>query len=246
MIRTGLTIAVTLVTTVALADTNCPKYDRKSYTTGLTKTAIARTLVTKCWLRSLSLRWVQVFKRLQSGLRKLEWTEFWQNHYRCHQAWYWSHGASQRGPTSLVLPTGQKSAKEPMPMIWMIQKRWLLLILVLIVRREPRIQQSGYHPIQLIKPNMWTHGLQWRWNTAANHGRRMQRHHQPFQCQVTSRWSRLLSQTLLQGYEHLWWGKGLSCPMWNEESGQRWGWCAMRRCVISQEGSVGWCFSEIN
>ena len=31
MIRTGLTIAVTLVTTVVLADTNCPKYDRKSY-----------------------------------------------------------------------------------------------------------------------------------------------------------------------------------------------------------------------
>ena len=31
MIRTGLTIAVTLVTTVVLADTNSPKYDRKSY-----------------------------------------------------------------------------------------------------------------------------------------------------------------------------------------------------------------------
>ena len=31
MIRTVLTIAVTLVTTVVLADTNCPKYDRKSY-----------------------------------------------------------------------------------------------------------------------------------------------------------------------------------------------------------------------
>ena len=31
MIRTVLTIAVTIVTTVVLADTNCPKYDRKSY-----------------------------------------------------------------------------------------------------------------------------------------------------------------------------------------------------------------------
>ena len=31
MIRTGLTIAVTLVTTVVLADTNCPKYERESY-----------------------------------------------------------------------------------------------------------------------------------------------------------------------------------------------------------------------
>ena len=31
MIRTVLTIAVTLMTTVVLADTNCPKYDRKSY-----------------------------------------------------------------------------------------------------------------------------------------------------------------------------------------------------------------------
>ena len=31
MIRTGLTIAVALVTTVVLADTNSPKYNRKSY-----------------------------------------------------------------------------------------------------------------------------------------------------------------------------------------------------------------------
>ena len=31
MIRAVLTIAVTLMTTVVLADTNCPKYDRKTY-----------------------------------------------------------------------------------------------------------------------------------------------------------------------------------------------------------------------
>ena len=31
MIRTGLTIAVALVTTVVLADTNSPKYDRNGH-----------------------------------------------------------------------------------------------------------------------------------------------------------------------------------------------------------------------
>ena len=50
---------------------------------------------------------------------------------------------------------GQGSAKDPMPMIWMIQTPWLLSIVVWTARRELRIQQNGYHPIQPIKPNMW-------------------------------------------------------------------------------------------
>ena len=73
MIRTVLTIAVTLVTTVVLADTNCPKYDRKSYRHWIDEDKDCQNARHEVLIEeSLSTGWVQDLKGLSSALRKLE------------------------------------------------------------------------------------------------------------------------------------------------------------------------------
>ena len=69
MIRTGLTIGVTFVTTVVLADTNCPKYDRKSYRHWIDEDKDCQNARHEVLIEESALDgWVQDLKGLSSDL----------------------------------------------------------------------------------------------------------------------------------------------------------------------------------
>ena len=68
-----LTILFILLTTVAVADSaGCPKYDRKSYRHWIDEDRDCQNARHEVLIEESLCGWVQVFKRLQSGLRKLE------------------------------------------------------------------------------------------------------------------------------------------------------------------------------
>ena len=68
-----LTILFILLTTVAVADSaGCPKYDRKSYQHWIDEDKDCQNARHEVLIEESLDVWVQVFKRLQSGLRKLE------------------------------------------------------------------------------------------------------------------------------------------------------------------------------
>ena len=60
------------IVTIVLADSNCPKYDRKSYRHWIDEDRDCQNARHEVLIEESLYGWVQVFKRLQSGLRKLE------------------------------------------------------------------------------------------------------------------------------------------------------------------------------